>query len=81
MYYRANAERLELKDVYADSVPRAAVDNARRDVAREIFSEVDVLLGRNTEKINFTNGTFKLCFNRKLEVDIADLEKKYKEKP
>ncbi len=40
MYYRANAERMALKDVYADAVPRAAVENARRDVARNIFYDI-----------------------------------------
>ncbi|MBR4000287.1 MAG: hypothetical protein IKI93_18310 [Clostridia bacterium] len=59
---------------------RAKDEKEKAALVRAIFAEVDVLLSRNTEKINFTDGTFKLYFNRKLEVDLADLEKKYKKK-
>lgn len=60
---------------------REKVQKEKAAFVRSIFADIEILLCRNTEKINFTNGTFKLYFNRKLEVDISDLEKKYKEKP
>ena len=52
---------------------------AKADVAREIFAEIERLLDKHIAKANYTDGTFTLVFKRTLEVDIAELKKKYQE--
>ncbi len=49
------------------------------EVAAEIFGEIDRLLDKHIAKANYTDGTFTLVFKRTLEVDIAELKKKYTE--
>lgn len=85
MYYYTDDDD---RTMAAESAARHAVEKelakAEKEKAalvRAIFADIEILLCRNTEKVNFTDGTFKLYFKRNLEVDLADLKKKYKEKP
>lgn len=45
--------------------------------SESIFEEIEKLLDKHFTKANFTDGTCTFLYDRGLEVDIADLKKKY----
>lgn len=47
------------------------------DIVNQIFTDLEKLLNKHFTKADFTDGTCTFVFDRGLEVDIADLKKKY----
>ena len=47
------------------------------DITKKIFEEIDSLLDKHITKINYIDGLSTLVFKRTLEIDLAELYKKY----
>ena len=73
---KADIERLQK---YNTDVAFKHYNDGKAEGAREIFEEIERLLDKHIAKANYTDGTFTLVFKRTLEVDIAELKKKYQE--
>lgn len=58
---------------------REKAEKEKAALVSAIFTDIEILLCRNTEKVDFTDGTCRLYFKRNLEDNIADLKKKYKQ--
>lgn len=84
MYYYTDDDD---RTMAAQSEARYAAEKEREKAEKEkaalvgmIFAEIAGILLKNTERINFTDGTCKVYFKQTLEEDLANLEKEYKKK-
>jgi hypothetical protein len=71
----------------AESAAHHAVEKEREIAKKEkealvgmIFAEINGLLLKNSERINFSDGTCKGYFRGTLEEDLIELRKKYMKK-
>lgn len=59
---------------------REKVQKEKAALVREIFADIEILLRRKTEKVDFTDGTCNVYFKQTLAEDLIELRKKYTEK-
>ena len=56
---------------------KEAFKAGKQAATEQIFADLEKLLDKHFTKANFTDGTCTFLYDRDLEVDIADLKKKY----
>ena len=49
----------------------------KQAAAEEIFTDIEKALDKHFTKLNYTDGTCTFVFHRDLEIELADLKKKY----
>lgn len=52
----------------------------KQAAAEQIFTDLEVALTKHFTKLNYTDGTCTFVFHRDLEIEIADIKKKYEVK-
>jgi hypothetical protein len=50
------------------------------DIAEQIFTDIEAALNKHFTKLNYTDGTCTFVFHRDLEIELADIKKKYEAK-
>ena len=63
--------------VYMKGVPTSYIPLYVRSIDKEIFNEIEAILDKNIIMVKLPDGKRELVFDRKLEVDIEELRKKF----
>lgn len=49
----------------------------KQAAAEQIFADIEKALDKHFTKLNYTDGTCTFVFHRDLEIELADIKKKY----
>ena len=67
-----------INDTIAREVAYAeGYDAGKQAVAEQIFADIEKALDRYFTKLNYTDGTCTFVFHRDLEIELANIKKKY----
>ena len=55
-------------------------DAGKQAAVEQIFADIDAALNKHFTKLNYTDGTCTFVFHRDLEIELADIKKKYEVK-
>ena len=55
-------------------------EEGKQAAVEQIFSDIEKALDKHFTKLNYTDGTCTFVFHRDLEIELADIKKKYEVK-
>ena len=61
-------------------IKKAIYDSGKQAAVEQIFADIEVALDMHLTKLNYTDGTCTFVFHRDLEIELADIKKKYEVK-
>jgi hypothetical protein len=59
---------------------RTAYSEGYEAAVEQIFTDIEAALNKHFTKLNYTDGTCTFVFHRDLEIELADIKKKYEAK-
>ena len=61
-------------------IKKAIYDSGKQAATEQIFTDIEKALDKHFTKLNYTDGTCTFVFHRDLEIELADIKKKYEVK-